>query len=161
MHTQKTQVLTNGINDLNDNRRDTLKHFKEKLNEDKKVKLAKKQKRKENRTEYKWQSRKGSKKVKKSNVKMCSAGKAQKAIGGICTKDKAGDTTASKRKREACKDSTIKTGDSLTLKDGTSRKVISPNEHVKYLGKQFNLINNIDKDIDDRIRKGWIKFDKV
>ena len=35
---------------------------------------------------------------------------------------------------------------------------MSPNEHVKYLGKQLNLINHTDKDIEERIRKGWVKF---
>ena len=44
------------------------------------------------------------------------------------------------------------------LKDGTAIRILTPNEHVKYLGKQLNLINHTDKDIDERIRKGWIKF---
>ena len=43
MHTQKTQVLTNGISDHCDNRRDILKHFNDKLNDDKQAKEAWKQ----------------------------------------------------------------------------------------------------------------------
>ena len=58
---------------------------------------------------------------------------------------------ASKKKPEAHKDGKAKAGDNLILKDGTSIKVLSPNEHVKYLGKQLNLINHTDKDIDERI----------
>ena len=61
MHAQKTQVLTNGINDINDNRREIFKHFNEKFNEVKKVKLAKKQKRKEKSTDHKGLSPKGNK----------------------------------------------------------------------------------------------------
>ena len=44
MHTQKTHVLTNGINDISDNRREILRHFNVKLNDVKKVKLANKKK---------------------------------------------------------------------------------------------------------------------
>ena len=44
------------------------------------------------------------------------------------------------------------------LKDGTAIRILTPNEHVKYLGKQLNLINHTDKDIEERIRKGWVKF---
>ena len=44
MHTQKTQVLTNGISDHSDNRRDILKHFNDKLNEEKKTKDERKHK---------------------------------------------------------------------------------------------------------------------
>ena len=38
MHSQKTQVLTNGIKEHCDNRRDILKHFNDKTNDDKKAK---------------------------------------------------------------------------------------------------------------------------
>ena len=44
MHTQKTQVLTNGISDHSDNRRDILKHFNDKLNEEKQAKDERKHK---------------------------------------------------------------------------------------------------------------------
>ena len=46
------------------------------------------------------------------------------------------------------------------LKDVTSIKVLPPTEHVKYVGKQLNLINHTDKDIDQRIRNGWITFNE-
>ena len=46
----------------------------------------------------------------------------------------------------------------MILKDGTAIKILKPHEHVKYLGKQLNLINHTDHDIEERIRKGWIKF---
>ena len=46
----------------------------------------------------------------------------------------------------------------MLLKDGTAIKILKPHEHVKYLGKQLNLINHTDRDIEERIRKGWIKF---
>ena len=48
--------------------------------------------------------------------------------------------------------------DYMLLKDGTAIKILKPHEHVKYLGKQLNLINHTDRDIEERIRKGWIKF---
>ena len=78
MHTQKTQVLTNGINDLNDNRRDILKHFNEKLNDEKKAKLARKQKFKGKNSEQKGQSRKGSTQVKKRSTNTCTATKRKR-----------------------------------------------------------------------------------
>ena len=72
MHTQKTQVLTNGINDHSDNRREILKHFNEKLNDEKKAKLARKQKLKGKKPEQKGQSRKGNTNVKKQHEEGCS-----------------------------------------------------------------------------------------
>ena len=48
----------------------------------------------------------------------------------------------------------------LTLRDGTTIKVIPFTDHVKYLGKQFNFINHTDKDLDARIRNGLIQFDE-
>ena len=86
--------------------------------------------------------------------------KTQKSPGVTCTKDQVGETTASKKKRDAHKDGKANAGDNLILKDGTSIKILSPNEHVKYLGKQFNLINHTNKDIDERTRKGLIKFNE-
>ena len=49
MHTQKTQVLINGINETIDNRKEIIGSFNEKLNEAKKAKLAKQQKRRDKR----------------------------------------------------------------------------------------------------------------
>ena len=49
MHTQKTQVLINGINETIDNRKEIIGSFNEKLNEVKKDKLAKQQKRRDKR----------------------------------------------------------------------------------------------------------------
>ena len=46
----------------------------------------------------------------------------------------------------------------MLLKDGTAIRILKPHEHVKYLGKQLNLINHTDRDIEERIRKGWVKF---
>ena len=158
MHTQKTQVLTNGINDHSDNRREILKHFNEKLNDEKKAKLARKQKLKGKKPEQKGQSRKGNTKVKKSNTKKGAAKKYQKPQGTTCTNVQEGETTVNNKKRDTPKDCKDKAGDNLILKDGTSIRILSPNEHVKYLGKQLNLINHTDKDIDERIRKGWMKF---
>ena len=51
-------------------------------------------------------------------------------------------------------------GEVLTLKDGTTFKVLPFIEHAKYMRKQLNLINHTDKDIDERIRKGWIQFNE-
>ena len=31
-------------------------------------------------------------------------------------------------------------------------------DHIKYSGQQFSFIDHTDKDIDERIRKGWITF---
>ena len=44
----------------------------------------------------------------------------------------------------------------ITLKNGTKIQVLPLTDHVKYLGKHVNLVNHTDKDIEDRIRKGWL-----
>ena len=46
------------------------------------------------------------------------------------------------------------------MNDGTTIKIVSLTDRVKYLGKQLNFINHTDNDIDERIRKGWIKFNE-
>ena len=48
--------------------------------------------------------------------------------------------------------------DKMILKDGTAIRILKPHERVKYFGKQLNLINHTDRDIEEMIRKGWIKF---
>ena len=35
---------------------------------------------------------------------------------------------------------------------------MTPNEHVKYVETQLNLINHTDNYIEERIRKGFVKF---
>ena len=48
----------------------------------------------------------------------------------------------------------------IKLKDGTAIKILPLTDHVKYFGKQLNPINHTDKDIDEHIRNGWIKFNE-
>ena len=144
MHAQKTQVMTNGINDLKDNRREVLKQFNEKQSEENKTKLLKKQQRNKNRKltigqQKEDKAAKESKKDKKKPTKKCKQGTSTKEDDAKNQKDQA-------------------LINKLMLKDGTTIKILSPNEHVKYLGKMLNLINHTDKDIDERIRKGLIKF---
>ena len=165
MHTQKTQVLTNGISDICDNRRDILKHYNDKLNENKKAKEAMKkqlqlrQLNKGKKPDKKYQAHTTTVKAKRKNTKKDAPKKHDKTqIGTNCSDHKESEITANNTKRDPPQKSKVATGDNLDLRDGTSIRILSPNEQVKYLGNQLNLINHTDKDIDERIRKGWIKF---
>ena len=55
MHTQKTQVMTNGISDLSDNRRQILNCFNDKQSDETKTKKAKKEKRQKHKKQTKTQ----------------------------------------------------------------------------------------------------------
>ena len=50
--------------------------------------------------------------------------------------------------------------DEITRKDGTRIEVLPIPEHVKYFGKLFNLVDHTDKDIDERIQKGFRQFNE-
>ena len=107
MHTQKTQALTNGINETIDNRNGIIWSFNEKLNDAKKDKLAKQQKRKDKRGTKKGKL-KGYKKVKKSHTsKECIAKGKHKVIGNRYRKNTRKDSTADNRSSSATKDNKI------------------------------------------------------
>ena len=48
-----------------------------------------------------------------------------------------------------------KESDAITLKDGTLIEVLPITEHVKYIVQQLDLVGHADKDIEERIRKGF------
>ena len=86
------------------------------------------------------------------------AEKEHKVIGNKCRKNARNECTTEQRSSSATKDNESRK--TLILKDGTTIKVQPFTEHVKYFGKQLNLINHTNKDIEERIRKGFVKFNE-
>ena len=177
MHNIKTQVLTNGIKEKGDDRRLILKQLDDKIKGDKKTKEEKKQIKIE-------RQRNKSKKIpnkseaelttlSKPKKKICKKKKSQKehdkakanpkvTSSKNSTKEKDTAENCTKKQQSSEKQSPKKIeaveADNMLLKDGTAIRILKPHEHVKYFGKQLNLINHTDRDIEERIRKGWIKF---
>ena len=60
-------------------------------------------------------------------------------------------------KKETLKEVEI---DEIILKDLTKMQILPLIDYVKYLGQQLNLVDHTDNDIDERIRKGWNKFNE-